>query len=273
MSVELSVNYSLEAVKLLRERRISFDRLKCPDWPDLIAEAKKHLPVYVHFPLDAGSTSGRSPDFARALAMADETETPPINIHLVTWQRDFPEYAADSDDPRLRQQVIDRMIADVSAAASIIPRERLILENIPYFGARGEFHRASVEADVIRHVVEETNTGFLLDLSHARIAAHYLGVEPHAYVESLPVGRLRELHVTGVRMINDRLADHMELRYEDWAWTQWAFDRIKSGAWPTPWTVALEYGGIGEPFKWRSEEAAIAAMVPRLHEMIRTGDK
>jgi uncharacterized protein (UPF0276 family) len=267
--MELSVNYSLELEQLLNEGKITLDRIKCPDWPDMIATARKLLPIYVHFPLDAGSRTGRPPNFAAADAMARETDTPYVNLHLVTWQRDFPDHPPDSTDPELKQQVIEQMLADVAAAIKIVGRERLILENIPYFGKSSEFHRASVEADVIHQVVDQTGCGFLLDLSHARIAAHYLGVEPHQYIEQLPVEHLRELHVTGVHMVKDRLADHMDLREEDWTWFQWALDHIRAGHWRKPWTVALEYGGVGEPFKWRSEMRVLEQQVPRLDQMIK----
>ena len=268
--MELSVNYSREADELLREGKIRFDRIKCPDWPDMIATARELLPVYVHFPLDAGSRTGRPANFAAALAMARETGTPYVNLHLVTWHRDFPDYPPDSTDPALRGRVIDQMLADVAAAVEVVGRERLILENIPFFGREGEFHRASVEAEVIRRVVEESGCGFLLDLSHARIAAHYLGVDPREYVVSLPVERLRELHVTGVRNVGERLADHMDLGEEDWAWTRWALDRVRAREWATPWTVALEYGGVGEPFKWRTERRVIEEQVPRLFDMVKS---
>jgi uncharacterized protein (UPF0276 family) len=266
----LSVNYSIELAGLLERGQVRVDRIKCAEWPDMIADARRlRHPVYVHFPLDAGSSTGRPPNFAEALAMARDTDTPYVNLHLVTWQRDFPEWAADSDDPELLHRVTQRMIADVRAAADVIGIERIIVENIPYFGASGEFHRASVEPDDIRQVVAETGAGFLLDISHARIAAHYLGVDAADYICKLPVAQLRELHVTGIREHNGRLADHMDLGDEDWRWVEWAMRHIRSGAWSTPWTVAFEYGGVGKPFAWRSDARVLAEQVPRLFEIVR----
>lgn len=52
--MKLAVNYSTQAAVLLRQSRIQIDYFKCPDWPDLIQEAKKHAPVAVHFNLTAG---------------------------------------------------------------------------------------------------------------------------------------------------------------------------------------------------------------------------
>ena len=267
--MEFSVNYSIELAELLREGRIEVDRIKCADWPDMIAAARQIRPVYVHFPFDAGSPKGRPARFAEADAMARDTDTPYVNLHLVTYHRDFPELPADSEDPTLTARVIDQMLADVAAAAKVVGRERLILENIPYFGAGSEFHRASVEASVISRIVRETGSGFLFDLSHARIAAHYLGLDAHEYVAQLPLDQLREFHITGVRHHKTRLADHMDLLEEDWRWVELAMQRIRAGDWATPWTVALEYGGIGEHFKWRTEKRVLAEQVPRLWDAVK----
>src|SRR4051812_41701686 len=117
--MELSVNYSLELEQLLREGKVVVDRIKCPDWPDMIATARKLGPIYVHFPLDAGSRTGRPPHFAAADQLARETDTPYVNLHLVTWQRDYPDQPADSVDPVLKRNVIDQMLADVAAASKV----------------------------------------------------------------------------------------------------------------------------------------------------------
>jgi hypothetical protein len=78
-----------ELENLLRAGKVRVDRIKCADWPDMIATARKLAPVYVHFPLDAGTTSGRAPNFADADRMARQSDTPYVNLHLVTWQRDL----------------------------------------------------------------------------------------------------------------------------------------------------------------------------------------
>jgi uncharacterized protein (UPF0276 family) len=267
--MKLSVNYSIELANLLKEGIVDVDLIKCADWPDMIATARRLKPVYVHFPLDAGSTSGRAANYAAADAMARDTGTPYVNMHLVTWHRDFPTLPADSVDADLLAQVTELMLEHVADAAAFVRPDRLILENIPYFGPKGEFHRASVEPAVIRRVVEQSGCGFLLDLSHARIAAHYLGVDPYDYVAQLPVERIRELHVTGVRPVKGRLSDHMDLSDEDWRFVTFALKRIRAGDWARPWTIALEYGGIGEPFAWRSDQRVLERQVPRLHEVVK----
>src|SRR5687768_4394396 len=160
------------------------------------------------------------------------------------------------------------MIGDVNRVASRVGTDNVIVENIPYFGGGGKYMRASVDADVIRRVVDATGCGFLLDVSHARIAAHHLGIDPRAYIGSLPVSRLRELHLTGIQTIDGRMTDHMGLGEDDWRWAEWAIGEIRRGAWGRPWVVALEYGGEGEPFRWRSDANVIETCVPRLYELV-----
>lgn len=265
--MEFTINYSPQAAQLYADRKIRVDRFKCPDWPDMIEEARALAPVYVHFPLDAGALSGRSSDFAAVEAMVRDTDTPFVNYHLVAYARDFPGTPPETHDPHVTALIVERAIAEIHRAIDRFGAGRVILENIPYFGAGGEYMRASVDPAVLQRVVDATGCDFLLDLSHARIAAHYLQVDPHAYVESFPVSRLRELHLTGVDWVNGKLLDHMGMGEEDVVWTRWAVDRIAAGDWAMPKLVAFEYGGVGKPFKWRSDAAVIERDVNRLNEI------
>jgi len=266
--VELAINFSPQAAQLFADRRIHVDRFKCPDWPDMIEEARALAPVYVHFPLDAGTISGRPSDLDTVAAMLRDTDTPFVDYHLVAYARDFPDRVPETRDPDVAEIILERAIAELNRAVERFGCERVILENIPYFQP-GKYMRASVDASVMHRALDVTGCGFLLDLSHARIAAHYMGVDPHAYVESLPVDRLRELHVTGVDWVKGKLLDHMALADEDVEWTGWAIDRIASGAWAKPSLVAFEYGGIGEPFKWRSEASVIERDVNLLNHLLQ----
>jgi uncharacterized protein (UPF0276 family) len=205
-------------------------------------------------------------DVETARQMCADTNTPFVNFHLVSYDRDYPELSRDDDS--MSAAVLEKAVDDVNAAIEVFGRERVMVENIPWFGPTGEFHRPSVDSELFHRLIEQTGVSFLLDLSHARITAHYMGVEPKWYIESLPVHRLAELHLTGIKPRNNRLADHMELSEEDFAFARWAIERIQRGDWRTPWAVAFEYGGIGKPFQWRSEAAVLARDVPRLRDLL-----
>jgi uncharacterized protein (UPF0276 family) len=259
--VELAINHSPQAAELLAHGAIRLDRFKCPDWPDMIARASAQASVYVHFPLEAGPRQPREVNLDTIAAMIEQTHTPQVNTHLVA-------FADDAQTPR---QIEDQMLRHLSSLADRFGAERIIAENIPYHADKRvpkQYAPACVDPELISRVIERIGCGLLLDISHARISADSLGVDAHEYIERLPVARLRELHVTGMQRIDGVLIDHMGLARDDWPHVESAIERIGRGAWGRPWCLAFEYGGIGEPFRWRSQASVIASDLPRLDRLI-----
>ena len=130
---------------------------------------------------------------------------------------------------------------------------------------------------------------FLFDLSHARLAAHRLGMDARDYIAALPVERTREIHLTGIQMFDEtwvercrqrnvpeatiarfvgRLMDHLPLVEEDWAFVTWAMGEIKRGAWGRPHAIALECGGVGPLWEATTDTATLAGPGPRLARLI-----
>ena len=76
----------------------------------------------------------------------------------------------------------------------------------------------------------------LLDLAHARLAAAFRGQAVEEYVAALPLERVRQIHVSGIRRRNGRWYDaHESLQEEDYRLLEWALDRCD------PAMVTLEY--------------------------------
>ncbi len=267
--VDFALNYSPQAVALLQAGRIAIDRFKCPPWPELIAAARPHRPVAVHFELRAGAAEPPAVDWDEIAAFAADTGTPTINLHLGASRADYPDIPPDSTAPAHLDRVAAAFLRDVRAAVDRFGPGRVIVENVPYHAGQGQILRAAVEPSVIGRVVAETGCGLLLDVSHGVIAAHYMSWPAQEYLAALPVERLHELHITGIQQREDgRLQDHLELDTEDWAIFGWVLDNIAVGAWPAPWLVAFEYGGVGPLFEWRSEQRVIAEQVPRLAALV-----
>jgi uncharacterized protein (UPF0276 family) len=267
--MEFSINYSRPAAALVRDGRIHVDRFKCTEWPDMIAPARELLPVYVHFPTNAGT--GEVPDVDAIQRVARETDTPLLNVHLVARGQDWP--GADVNGPGFAAAVADRLERDVAAITDRVGAERVIAENLIYTGPGSEYLRPAIEPHVIRTVLDRTGCGLLLDISHARIAAKYLGVDWKDYLAQLPLERMRELHVTGLAQVDGVLTDHEPLTEQDWADVEWAMERIRQGDWPEPWMVALEYGGVGGPYLRRSDSKVIEEQVPRLRDLVERAAK
>jgi uncharacterized protein (UPF0276 family) len=266
--MEFAINYSTQAAALLAAGKIEIDRFKCPDWPDLIAEASRHRPAAVHFELQARRSDLSEVDWERVAGLLEATGTPYVNLHLDPRRRDYPGFPADTQDNAQREQVVERMLRAVMTAVRRFGAERVIVENVPYRGPAGKVLRPAVEPEVIRYITNRSGCGLLLDISHARIAARHLEVDEKAYMSELPVERLRELHFTGLHWREGMWQDHLEALEADWPVLDWALERVRLGEWTRPWLLAFEYGGVGEKFAWRSESAVIATQAPRLYEIL-----
>ncbi len=267
--IQFAINYSPQAEALLHAGQIRIDRFKCPDWPDLVATALVSRPAAVHFDLHAGGPEPMPFDADLIDRLAGLTGTPTVNTHLHARASGYPDIPVDSTEPADLETIGAALLRDVRSLVDRFGRERVIVENAPYLAGQGKVMRACVEPVVIRRVVEETGCGLLLDLSHAWIAAHYLGLERRDYINALPVEHIREIHVTGVHEVDGRLRDHLALTEPDWIEFEWALGQIAAGVWATPWLIAFEYGGVGIKFEWRSQAEVIAAQAPRLYENVQ----
>jgi len=270
MNIQLGLNYSEAAARLVQDGVIEIDFFKCPPWPEMIAAARQLRPVAVHFNLKAGQSRLDREDWEADAALLAETGTPFINLHLECVKRDFPAAEQGAPADELRTMVLERMLADVQEVVRRFAAQRVIVENVPYRGPADKVLAACVEPEVIRTIVQSTGCGLLLDLSHARISAHSLGLAAEQYISQLPLPSLREMHFTGLHQRNGELMDHLEALDADWAFLEWALERIRRGEWPTPWMMAFEYGGVGVKFAWRSDPAVIAEQVPRLYHLLHT---
>jgi hypothetical protein len=265
-----AINYSHQAAALCAENRLEVDRFKCPDWPDMIAEAQELRQVAVHFTLKAGRGKRKKVNWEKIARIAEQTGTPYINLHLEPRPEGYAGSPAgmpiDTTDPAHRQQVWEQTLEDLWLAVRRFGAERVMAENAPY-RPTGTLLRLAAETEFITQVVQETGCGLLLDISHAMISAHHLGISAQDYMSQLPVKHLRELHFAGVQNLDGWQQDHLPALPADWEVLRWVMGRIQSGTWLRPWLLAFEYGGVGEKFANRSEASVIEEQGRRLYQM------
>jgi len=262
--IELAVNYSPQAAELVRSGAVEVDRFKCPPWPGLIAEAERLRPAYVHFDFQAAQGRPTNEALERADALRRSTRTPWVNTHFAPLRSEL-EGAAERGELAL-----ERALADVAVLTRRFGPEEVVIENVPWEpSAEYELDRVGADPELVRRLVEESGAGFLLDLAHARFAAEELGTPLEGYLEALPVERVRELHVTGLgHDATGRRRDHLPLTGRDVEILEGALDHVAEGRWARPWAVALEYGGVGEVFEWRSDPEVLAEDLPRVAALL-----
>src|SRR5680860_1391303 len=263
----LAINFSPQAAELLDSGTIELDVFKVPDWDELIAEAERYRPVYVHFPHQIGAAHER-PELTRAAELMAATGTKALNVHVAPSSERFPDLAVGDAGDDAVAAVVDGLVVDLTPACERFGAEAVLAENLIYRGDGHGMLRAGVEPAALHALVERTGCGFLLDVSHARISAATLGLDPWAYLDALPVQALQELHFSGVNLLDGSLRDHLPFNEDDWKFVDGVVGRVKGGAWAAPTTVTFEYGGVGPVFSWRSDIDIIAEQLPRLREKV-----
>lgn len=263
----LSVHFSPDAAELLAEGRIDCDTFKVPDWDEVIAAASELRPVEVHFPLQLGASLPAESGLDRVAELLERTNTPRLNLHVAPSRERFPDLAVDDVGQSARKLVLDGLLADLAPFAERFGAENLMLENLPYRGPERGLLRAGVDAELLGSLLAASGCGLLLDVAHAVITAATLGIDVDDYLGELPTATLVDLHVSGVRELDGSARDHMPLSAQDWELIERVFLRVATGDWPVPRSVALEYGGIGPVFAWRTDSEVLAAELPRLAQL------
>jgi uncharacterized protein len=262
--MRFALNYSPQASALLTENRIEIDLYKCPDWPDMVAVAQTQRPAYIHFPIVVGRNLVQLLDLEAIEGWLARTDTLVVNAHFSPRATVLP---AGID----RDGVVDYGVRELEILTRAFGPERVILENVPYthYETERQILRDGVDASVIRDVILGAGCGLLLDVSHAKLTCENIGWDFQTYLDTLPTDRLRELHITGIGVhpVKQEREDHLPLQDEDWARVEDVMGRIERGEWARPQTVALEYGGTGPMFEWRSDADVIATQVPRLYAL------
>ena len=258
--MQFAVNYSLPLENLLLAQKVEVDLLKCPDWQGVIHAAQRLRPVYVHFEISVGNGEASTLDYDALRAMLTQTHTPHLNCHLVGNSTLDPK----SSNDRLRQ--INQWVEALTVLRTNLPELPLVAENLPITPLE-KGSQIGADPNLIREALLATETDLLFDLSHARISCAAMESELADYIDRLPMGRLRELHLTGLRKYHGLITDHFELTEADWQAAEWAQQQILSGEWRQPEIIALEYGGVGDVFGWRTQSEALLAQVPRLQAM------
>lgn len=264
--MQFALNYSPQAARALGSAAITLDRFKCPPWEDLTRDARALRPIYIHFPLRTGAL--HKADWAEVERWMRETDTPKVNLHLYVRAEDLPG-VGDQPEEAARDRVRAQFVRDLQELTQRFGAENVVAENVPFGRRSNDKHALSycIEPALIHDVLKETDCGLLLDTAHATITARSLGLDPVAYIESLPLERTGEVHMTGVRDTDNGLMDHLAFTEEDFRTAEAALTALRARR-ARPWVVTCEYGGVTPQFDWRSDYDVIVHDTTRLLTMV-----
>lgn len=268
--MKLAINFSEAAELLVQSGQIKIDLFKCADIPWLVNKASRVLPVTVHFNLYVGNYTLGSTDWNTVHRLFQNTQTLYINFHFEPTSKHHADIPIESGDTVHKEKILERIIEEIQPILKHYQEEQIILENAIHRGKDGTVLRAAVEPDVFHTIMHEIDCGLLLDISHARISARYLGIDEREYISNLPVNKLREIHFTGLHFINGKWVDHLPVLDEDWPILEWVISEINSGNFARPWLFVFEYGGVGDKYINRCDPEVIASQIPRLSQLLQS---
>ena len=225
---------------LLASDAVHVDRLKAGEWMDesQLAALVAQRPALLH--VSGGVLWPRRRRWAAEQArLVSRVDAPWISVHLdIGWT--FLAYRWPGPTPiwpALGKRWAVRSLRRLRAACPV----PMLVENMP----RWTRYRPAYVVDpaFVSAVVDESGCGLLLDLAHARVAAHYQGEPVRDYLARLPLDRTIEIHVSGPRpapaggpFTDGRLIDaHEPLQEADYALLAWVLHRTR------PQAVTLEY--------------------------------
>ena len=81
----------------------------------------------------------------------------------------------------------------------------IALENLNYFPTSAYSHVC--ESDFISDVVRDNEVYMVLDIAHAIITANNMGIDKYEYITSLPLDRIKEIHLSAPGIVDGKWRD------------------------------------------------------------------
>lgn len=257
--MQLAVNYSTQLENLLINRQVEVDLIKCPDWQGLIDAALIFKPVYIHFDLLLGNQQPiRAGQIQNIKALMRQTGTQWVNFHLIA-----PKNATIHS----KSDLLGFWLREMDDILKVFEPHQIVVENFPFYSSQPQ-NLYAVDADTIHRLIDQTQCGFLLDLAHAKITTISLKTKLDAYLSALPLYKLKEVHITGIQKLSGWWVDHLPCQREDYQALNHLLTRLTNHNWALPKIIALEYGGVGELFSWRSNGSEIRSQIHQLNKII-----
>ncbi len=162
--------------------------------------------------------------FAELKGFLDRNPTPWYSDHLCFCNNDSEFH--DLLPPPFTRSTASRIAGRIREASDRLERPMLV-ENVSYYLALGEMEMD--EPEFIAEILDQAGCGLLLDVNNAFVNAQNHGFDPYAWLERIPLERVRQLHVAGHESWDDdTLIDThgADVRDEVYAMMAWVVERI-----------------------------------------------
>lgn len=214
--IRLACNYLREAEELLNEEKVEFDYFKYPSLGnDISLRSLSVFTARLKYIRDIKSVllHGFYPNNVNVCnknfignfnietfrELCNISETPGISFHL---------NGADLSDSK------DEVIRNSVENIKFIKKHFHHMEFIAFENAMGNCNQYEIDPEVISEIINETDSDFLYDVSHAYWSSVKRGELFDDYVSKLPLDRVYEVHINGWEERNGDIQSHMKIQNE-----------------------------------------------------------
>lgn len=126
------------------------------------------------------------------------------------------------------QEALDTCIANVRHAQDVLERALLIENPSSYL----TFSNSTMsEAEFLRLLARESGCYLLLDVNNVFVSSMNNGLDPHAYIDEIPIDRVRQMHLAGHSAgPDDMLIDTHDAPVCDKVWALYTHAAARFGA-------------------------------------------
>lgn len=232
----IACNFTNELVELLKENEINIDYIKWPSFnqkyisidetakygkPILLHGFNGYFDYYVSNDISKENKAKEIENSVKMRNLGQKYNLPYYSAHLGGMISMISEikwngiYCTKEEKEYLIEQTVNNIIG----LKKVLDKE-IIIENIPIFKGNPKlekFPECVGKTDFISKIVYKADIDLLLDIAHARVNASVLNLNIYEYLDRLPLERVREIHISGVKKANiGQLVDfHNEIDKKD----------------------------------------------------------
>jgi len=177
-----------------------------PVWDASLLRLSRHYPVIPHgVELSVGSCEGLDPEYLlQVKRILARCKSPWWSDHLCFTHGSGIKTWSLNPLP-CTEEALTVVLANAKHAIKTVGAP-LLLENPAYYW-RPELSEQLTDAAFFRKIVLEADAGILLDVANLYGNAKNLGLDPYAFIETLPADRIIQIHLAGGRIYKNMIFD------------------------------------------------------------------
>ena len=161
----------------------------------ILRQVRERYPVALHgVSMSIGSSDGLRPEYLRRLkALVDEIQPVIVSDHL-SWSRLGNFNSHDLLPLPYTEEALDAVCDNIDRAQNALGRPMLFENPSSYIAFDGA---AMTEWEFLSAMSARTGCGLLLDINNIFVSASNHGFDAQAFLNGIPAGRVRQMHLAG----------------------------------------------------------------------------